>query len=204
MTWDELQTSLQAYLQASADRLAGLTPQDAIVLGLLLALLLASSIGYGIWRRRTSASAVTSEPAQQQDVPELSTADFLAQMRAEQGATEPAPVALPADAPVEIPASVATPASVDGLQQLRLEVAALQEQVRLQSSALLLQSEAIRALESYVALVDQQGGRESGGADYEDAVSLAARGLDAETLMARTGISATEAELILRLHGRRG
>jgi hypothetical protein len=30
---------------------------------------------------------------------------------------------------------------------------------------------------------------------------LAAKGVDAETLMARTGISATEAELIQRLHG---
>lgn len=217
MTWEALQAQWWSGVHQLA-QLAELTTQDAMVLGVLLALLVASAVGYGLWRRRRTPAAASPSAGEGADAPTL---DFLAQLRSEAVLTA-TPDATPdttsdvtsdaapaagdtVTAADDVAASPLDAALADALAPLRLELAALQEQVRLQSSALLLQSEAIRALESYVALVDQQGGRGSeAGADYDDAVRLAGRGLDADALMERTGISATEAELILRLHGRRG
>ncbi len=209
-----------------------LSPQDVIVLGVLLAFLVAAVIFGGVWlrRRRSLQVSATTElegPPSSEPLPErqITAAEFLAQIQNDHAAPvhktkmeprieayEPPELTTAVSEPVEqaepvVEAALSpAPEWQQELQGLRLELTALQDQVRMQSSALLLQSEAIRAMEAYMELLDN---RQSVGAaadtapvnDYDTAISLAAKGVDSDTLMARTGISATEAELILRLHG---
>jgi hypothetical protein len=134
------------------------------------------------------------------------------------------PVLASADAPVadafvspsvvsrEMPrtANSTSPAAVDEcLEQvpLALIIQACQQQLKIQSSALLIQGERILALETALEHMErrQQHAEEERHRleNYDEAIALAAKGIDADTLMSRFNLSASEAELITLLHGRR-
>ncbi len=230
----QLQYWVDQWMQGVASIQAMIRPEDAIVLGVVLAFLVASCVFLVIWRRRQramihvdqdaiepsmSVSTVTEAEAPQR---QITAAEFLAQIQGDNPVlqaktkTEPRVVTDSALEPeLEQPATIepvlkTEPAALDlqqEVQELRLALSAVQDQVRMQSSALLLQSEAIRAMEAYMELLDNRQHSTSAAADsapvndYDTAISLASKGVDAETLMARTGISATEADLITRLHG---
>lgn len=237
---EQLQYWVDQWMQGVASLQAMLAPEDAMVLGVVLAIFVASLVFAVIWlRRRRSMVKVNKEAIEpslttgtdsQADVPQrqITAAEFLAQIQGEnpvlQAKTKTEPRIAPDLAPelerkqeleLEQPAVIepvlsTEPEALDlqqEVQELRLALSAVQDQVRMQSSALLLQSEAIRAMEAYMELLDNRQHSVSAAADsapvndYDTAINLASKGVDAETLMARTGISATEAELIARLHG---
>lgn len=83
----------------------------------------------------------------------------------------------------------------------------LQQQLKVQSSALLLQGERLLAAEAALAQVDQrqQGLEEERHRleNYDQAIALAGSGVDTDALMEQFGLSASEAELITLLHGKR-
>ncbi|MBA4151209.1 MAG: hypothetical protein C0509_01495 [Acinetobacter sp.] len=237
---EQLQYWVDQWLQGLASLQVMIGPEDAMVLGVVLALFVASLVFAVIWlRRRRSTVQVdkeaiepsfTADAESQAEVPQrqITAAEFLAQIQGEnpvlQAKTKTEPRIAPDLAPelerkqeleLEQPAVIepvlsTEPEALDlqqEVQELRLALSAVQDQVRMQSSALLLQSEAIRAMEAYMELLDNRQHSVSAAADsapvndYDTAINLASKGVDAETLMARTGISATEAELITRLHG---
>lgn len=226
---EQLQYWVDQWWQGLASLQAMIAPEDAIVLGVLLALFVSSLVFALVWvRRRRSAIQVDQEAIDpvfasdseneesQTEVPQrqITAAEFLAQIQDEnpvlQVKSKTEPRLEPELEPSEISEPVTTYAPKDlqqEIQELRLALSAVQDQVRMQSSALLLQSEAIRAMEAYMELLDNRQQSTSAAADsapvndYDTAINLASKGVDAETLMMRTGISATEAELITRLHG---
>ncbi len=241
---EQLQYWVDQWMQGVASLQLMIAPEDAIVLGVVLAFFVASLVFTVIWlRRRRSAVHIEKEAIEpsltagsdsQAEVPQrqITAAEFLAQIQGEnpvlqiKSKTEPriVPEVVPdlapelerkqepeLDQPAVIEPVLSTePEALDlqqEVQELRLALSAVQDQVRMQSSALLLQSEAIRAMEAYMELLDNRQHSTSAAADsapvndYDTAINLASKGVDAETLMARTGISATEAELITRLHG---
>jgi hypothetical protein len=226
----QLQYWVDQWMQGVASIQAMIRPEDAMVLGVVLALLVASFVFAVIWlRRRRSVVHVDKEAIEpslsaaaesEADVPrrQITAAEFLAQIQGEnpvlqaKAKTEPHIVpdnVLEPEPELEQPSDT-EPVALDlqqEVQELRLALSAVQDQVRMQSSALLLQSEAIRAMEAYMELLDNRQHSTFAAADsapvndYDTAINLASKGIDTETLMARTGISATEAELITRLHG---
>lgn len=226
---EQLQYWIDKWWQGLAYLQTMIGPEDAIVLGVLLALFVASLVFSLVWlRRRRSVIQVDKEviepslaadaesPDSEAEVPQrqITAAEFLAQIHGENPVLQTKPKTEPRLVPeIELPEiiePVISPVQTDlqqEIQELRLALSAVQDQVRMQSSALLLQSEAIRAMEAYMELLDNRQHSTSAAADsapvndYDTAINLASKGLDAETLMARTGISATEAELITRLHG---
>jgi len=230
----QLQYWVDQWMQGVASIQAMIRPEDAIVLGVVLAFLVASCVFLVIWRRRHRAMihvdqdaiepsmSVSTEAEAEAPQRQITAAEFLAQIQGDnpvlQAKTKTEPRIVPNELPepeLEQPATIepalkTEPAALDlqqEVQELRLALSAVQDQVRMQSSALLLQSEAIRAMEAYMELLDNRQHSISAAADsapvndYDTAISLASKGVDAETLMARTGISATEADLITRLHG---
>lgn len=241
---EQLQYWVDQWLQGLASLQIMIGPEDAMVLGVVLALFVASLVFAVIWlRRRRSTVQVDKEAIEpslmagtdsQAEVPQrqITAAEFLAQIQGEnpvlQAKTKTEPRLVPDLVPDLVPGlerkqepELEQPAVIEPVlstepealdlqqevQELRLALSAVQDQVRMQSSALLLQSEAIRAMEAYMELLDNRQHSVSAAADsapvndYDTAINLASKGVDAETLMARTGISATEAELITRLHG---
>lgn len=237
---EQLQYWVDQWLQGLASLQIMIGPEDAMVLGVVLALFVASLVFAVIWlRRRRSTVQVDKEAIEpslmagtdsQAEVPQrqITAAEFLAQIQGENPVLQAKTKTEPRIAPdlaselerkqeleLEQPAVIepvlsTEPEALDlqqEVQELRLALSAVQDQVRMQSSALLLQSEAIRAMEAYMELLDNRQHSVSAAADsapvndYDTAINLASKGVDAETLMARTGISATEAELITRLHG---
>lgn len=230
----QLQYWVDQWMQGVASIQAMIRPEDAIVLGVVLAFLVASCVFLVIWRRRHRAMihvdqdaiepsmSVSTEAEAEAPQRQITAAEFLAQIQGDnpvlQAKIKTEPRIVPNELPepeLEQPATIepalkTEPAALDlqqEVQELRLALSAVQDQVRMQSSALLLQSEAIRAMEAYMELLDNRQHSTSAAADsapvndYDTAISLASKGVDAETLMARTGISATEADLITRLHG---
>lgn len=237
---EQLQYWVDQWMQGVASLQVMLAPEDAMALGVVLALFVASLVFAFIWLRRRRLTiqvdkeaiepSLTTGTDSQADVPQrqITAAEFLAQIQGEnpvlQAKSKTEPCLVPDLAPElermqelepEQPAAIepvlsTEPEALDlqqEVQELRLALSAVQDQVRMQSSALLLQSEAIRAMEAYMELLDNRQHSTSAAADsapvndYDTAINLASKGVDAETLMARTGISATEAELITRLHG---
>lgn len=227
---EQLQYWVDQWWQGLASLQAMIGPEDAIVLGVLLALFVASLVFALVWlRRRRSAIQVDKEvidpgfaeagetQESQAELPQrqITAAEFLAQIQGEnpvlQAKSKTEPRLEPQTELPEIIEPVTSRSAPTDLQQeiqeLRLALSAVQDQVRMQSSALLLQSEAIRAMEAYMELLDNRQHSTSAAADsapvndYDTAINLASKGVDAATLMVRTGISATEAELITRLHG---
>ncbi|MDZ4296761.1 MAG: DUF2802 domain-containing protein [Moraxellaceae bacterium] len=243
---EQLQYWVDQWVQGFESLQAMISPEDAIVLGVALAIFVALLVFVLIWLRRSRKSTVnmgteTIEPGLTAmadgvaEVParQITAAEFLAQIHGETPVlpkvkteprlvldeqTEPlpenqsdyqpefAPTAAKSEPTIEASAAAPTEWQQE-IQELRLALSAVQDQVRMQSSALLLQSEAIRAMEAYMELLDNRQHSTTAAADsapvndYDTAINLATKGVDAETLMARTGISATEAELIQRLHG---
>ena len=237
---EQLQYWVDQWLQGLASLQIMIGPEDAMVLGVVLALFVASLVFAVIWLRRRRSTvqvdkeaiepSLTADAESQAEVPQrqITAAEFLAQIQGEnpvlQAKTKTEPRITPdlalelerkQELELEQPAVIepvlsTEPEALDlqqEVQELRLALSAVQDQVRMQSSALLLQSEAIRAMEAYMELLDNRQHSASAAADsapvndYDTAINLASKGVDAETLMARTGISATEAELITRLHG---
>lgn len=90
---------------------------------------------------------------------------------------------------------------------LRGELTAMQRKLNSQASALSVLGERVLALEDYLELVgERQQQLHSDKRDprfYQQALRLADRGLDADSLVARCGISRSEAELIASVRGRR-
>lgn len=193
---------------------------DTVVLGLVLALLVGSVLVWMTWRQRLEARAIEAALEQHEPFFESPASG------ADRGSIPPvnAPVApviptVSVTAPVTAPAPVPSAPAVNlaDLQALQAQIAALQQQVEAQASTVVLQGEAIRALESYLDLLQQQGQRAPAMAgqetpsthllrdelEYEQAIALAERGSGTDDLMSRTGVSAREAELILQLHGLR-
>lgn len=230
----QLQYWVDQWMQGVASIQAMIRPEDAIVLGVVLAFLVASCVFLVIWRRRQRAMihvnqdaiepsmSVSTEAEAEAPQRQITAAEFLAQIQGDnpvlQAKTKTGPRVVTdsvLEPELEQPTAIEPilsnePAALDlqqEVQELRLALSAVQDQVRMQSSALLLQSDAIRAMEAYMELLENRQHSTSAAADsapvndYDTAINLASKGVDAETLMARTGISATEAELITRLHG---
>lgn len=83
----------------------------------------------------------------------------------------------------------------------------LQQQIKIQSSALLIQGQRLLAVESALEQVDQRQQRfeeeRNRLENYDEAIALAASGIDSDSLRQRFNLSPSEAELITLLHGKR-
>ncbi len=90
---------------------------------------------------------------------------------------------------------------------LHRAIAQQQQKIDAQASALSVLGERVLALEEYLELVgsrqQKMAGENSDPRYYQQAISLADQGLEADELMQRCGISRSEAELIATLRSKR-
>ncbi|MDF1693881.1 MAG: DUF2802 domain-containing protein [Zhongshania sp.] len=83
-------------------------------------------------------------------------------------------------------------------------IASLEKKIELQNSAMSLLGERVSALEEYLEMIGSRQQRQDADKKdmrfYQQAISMADKGLSAEELAQRCGISASEADLITMLY----